>query len=132
MKDCEDAHCPLHRGLSARGRTFVGTVIDAKMQRTASVQWNRVYFRPKYERYEKRRTRVKAHNPDCINARKGDIVEISECRPVSKTKKFVIMKVVGKDLLYAEKESLMEMAKYKTKEEPREKAKVQEATHEAG
>ncbi len=50
-------------------------------------------IRDRYERYEKRRTRVAAHNPPCINAKEGDKVVIAECRPLSRTKKFVIIEV---------------------------------------
>jgi small subunit ribosomal protein S17 len=34
-----------------------------------------------------------AHNPPCINAKEGDVVKIAECRPLSKTKKFVVIEV---------------------------------------
>jgi hypothetical protein len=34
---------------------------------------------------------VTAHNPDCIKAKEGDVVVIGECRPLSKTKNFIIL-----------------------------------------
>lgn len=77
---------------STRGRTFTGTVISDKMSRTVTVEWTRRHYIPKYERYEKRRTRVKAHNPDDIDAQVGDIVTIKETRPLSKTKHFTVIK----------------------------------------
>jgi len=42
----------------------------------------------------KKRSRVAAHNPVCINAKIGDKVRIAECRPISKTKAFVIIEVM--------------------------------------
>lgn len=45
----------------------------------------------KYERYEKRTSKIHAHNPPCINAQAGDTVKIMECRPLSKTKSFVVV-----------------------------------------
>ena len=63
------------------------------MRRTVTFELERKVLLRKYNRYEKRRTRIKAHNPDCIGAMPGDAVRIMECRPLSKTKKFV---VVGK------------------------------------
>ena len=48
----------------------------------------------KYERFEKRSTRIAAHIPDCINGKTGDSVKIMECRPLSKTKKFVVVEVL--------------------------------------
>lgn len=80
--------------ISMRGRTFKGTVTSDKMASTVSVEWERSKYVPKYERYEKRRSRVKAHNPDSIGAKKGDYVEIKETRPISKTKSFIITKII--------------------------------------
>ena len=91
---CEDENCPFHGTLSVRGRAFVGKVIAARARMTATIEWGRIKYIPKYERYEKRRTRIKAHNPECIDAKEGDKVKIMECRPLSKTKKFVIVEVL--------------------------------------
>ncbi|MEK6869004.1 MAG: 30S ribosomal protein S17, partial [Nanoarchaeota archaeon] len=44
--------------LSLRGRTFVGTVISTRMQKTVTVEWERKHFLKKYERYEKRKSKV--------------------------------------------------------------------------
>jgi len=74
-----------------RGRIFVGKVVTSKAQKTVRVEWPRRYYLPKYERFEKRRTRVQAHNPKCLSVKLGDTVRISECRPISKTKKFVVI-----------------------------------------
>jgi small subunit ribosomal protein S17 len=90
-KKCEDIRCPFHGSLSTYGRTFTGTVASDKMSRTVSVVWERRVHIPKYERYEKRRSKVKAHNPDCMNAKEGDKVTIIQCRPISKTKQFVVI-----------------------------------------
>lgn len=112
---CKDIHCPVHGSLSLRGRSFVGTVVHARMQRTATVEWETNRLVPKYERYAKIRTKIKVHNPDCINAKKGDIVHIRECKPLSKTKHFVIVKKVGEDILFTEKEALLEESRVKAK-----------------
>lgn len=74
--------------LATRGRTFVGTVISNRMSKTVTVEWERRKFVPKYQRYEKRRTRVKAHDPFGLQV--GDVVEIVETRPISKTKNFLV------------------------------------------
>ena len=88
---CEDKNCPFHGNLSVRGRVFTGDVISDKSHGTVIVQWRYYHYIPKYERYERRNTRVAAHNPACIAAKKGDKVKIAECRPLSKTKKFVVI-----------------------------------------
>lgn len=82
-------------GMSIRGRTFTGKVVSAKMHNTVVVQWERRVLIPKYERYEKRKSKVNAHNPETINAKEGDMVEIQETRPLSKTKHFVVTKIVS-------------------------------------
>ena len=82
--------------IKTRGRTFTGVVLKARMQSTATVEWARRKYSTKYERYERGRTRVKAHNPPEINAQEGDIVKIVECRPISKTKHFVVVEKLEK------------------------------------
>lgn len=94
-KSCNDKNCPFHGNLRIRGRIFVGEVVSDKMSKTVSVQWGRKFYLPKFERYEKRRSKVKAHNPECINAKKGDIVKIAECKPISKTKHFVVVEIIN-------------------------------------
>ncbi|MEM2130985.1 MAG: 30S ribosomal protein S17 [Candidatus Woesearchaeota archaeon] len=80
--------------LKTRGRSFIGKVISAKAQRTVTVEWIRRVYIPKYERYQQKKSKVKAHNPDEISAKEGDNVLIKECRPISKTKKFVVVEVL--------------------------------------
>lgn len=92
---CKDRKCALHGTARTRGRVFEGLVISDKMQNTVRVEWPRQIFIQKYERYEKRRSRVKAHNPPCINAKTGDRVKIAECRPLSKTVKFIVIEKIG-------------------------------------
>ncbi len=100
-------------GLKLRGRTFVGAVISSKMQKTVAVEWERRHYLKKYERYEKRRSRVKAHNPASINAKEGDIVRIMECRPLSKTKNFVVVEILGKERGFKERIEAEEESKVK-------------------
>lgn len=91
MVECTDPKCPFHGRIKTHGRTFTGTIIKCDVHRTATVQWQRRYYLPKYERFEIRRTRLHVHNPMCINAKVGDNVKIAETRPLSKTKHFVII-----------------------------------------
>ena len=77
------------------GRTFEGTVTSDKMMDTVTVEWDRRRYVPKYQRYEKRSSKVKAHNPKEINAKTGDRVRIRETRPISKTKNFVVVEILG-------------------------------------
>ncbi|MGV8150997.1 MAG: 30S ribosomal protein S17 [Candidatus Woesearchaeota archaeon] len=91
-----DLKDPYHGAVKLRGRIFTGTVVSDKMQKTATIEWPRRKYDKKYERFEVRRTRVKAHNPESIDAKTGDVVRIAETRPLSKTKNFVIIEIVTK------------------------------------
>jgi small subunit ribosomal protein S17 len=93
-KTCDDKNCPFHGSLSVRGKTFVGTVLKAVMDKTVVVGWDRRTYNKKYERYEKSRTKIKAHNSPCIEVKAGDIVKIMETRPLSKTVNFVVIDVM--------------------------------------
>ena len=115
--DCKDGHCPHHGSLKTHGRVFVGTMIESRMQKTATIEWRRTRAVPKYERTATERSRLKVHNPACINAKKGAIVRIKECRPISKTKTFVITEILGHNIQYLAREELLEQAKMPEKEE---------------
>ena len=91
---CGDFRCPWHGSLSVRGMAFRAVVRSTKSHATAIVEWDYHHYLPKYERYERRKSRVVAHNPPCIRAREGDSVMIAECRPLSKTKRFVVVGLV--------------------------------------
>lgn len=88
---CTDDNCPFHGTLPVRGRTFEGDVVSDDMEDTVTVKWEYAEEDQKYERYERRNTKVAAHNPPCIDAAEGDKVVIAECRPLSKTKSFVVV-----------------------------------------
>ncbi len=93
-----DAHCPFFGKTTVHGRILKGTVVSAKMYRTVKVEINRKHYVQKYERYEKRRTRLLVHNPPSVNAKVGDLVRIMETRPISKTKHFVVVERIQKKI----------------------------------
>ncbi|MEK6907514.1 MAG: 30S ribosomal protein S17 [Nanoarchaeota archaeon] len=95
-QECQDYHCPFHGTLKVRGRVFNATVTKTDINKSATIEFLNYYYIQKYERYEKRTTRLKVHNPPCINAKIGDYVKIIESRPISKTKSFVIIEVLKK------------------------------------
>jgi small subunit ribosomal protein S17 len=122
-KKCDDKHCPFHGEIKVRGRVFVGTVIASKLSKSATVEWTRKRLLPKYERFEKIRTKIHVHNPPCIDAKKGERVRIGECRPVSKTKNFVIIEKVGEDIEFQQKEEGLAESKVKEKSAKEEENK---------
>ncbi len=92
---CKDKRCPWHGNLSVRGRLFSGKVVSDRAQNTAVIEISYNQYSKKYERYERRTTRIVAHNPECIDAKIGDKVRICECRKLSTTKAFVVIEKMG-------------------------------------
>ncbi len=93
-EECFDEKCPYHGKTSVRGKIFEGTVTSDAMSRTVKVEWETLVKDKKFSRYYKVKSKVSAHNPDCIKAKKGDKVLIGETRPLSKTKHFVVLRVI--------------------------------------
>jgi small subunit ribosomal protein S17 len=92
-RECDDAHCPFHSTLSVRGQIIQGKVANAAMQRTLTISREYTVYIPKYERYETRTTKITAHLPGCLEEelKPGQEVTIMECRPISKTKNYVVI-----------------------------------------
>ena len=92
--ECED-RCPLHGTLSVRGRRFQGTITKMVGGRT-TIEWERIIYYPKFERYSRLKSKLHAHVPKCMlnEIKIGDYVEIGECRPLSKIIHFVLTKKV--------------------------------------
>ena len=123
-KKCEDPDCPWHGSVSLRGRVFTGTVRSAKSHGTAIVEWGFNKFVKKYERYERRSSRVTAHNPPCIHARENELVMIAECRPLTATKRFVVVSRLGRGDIEIRGEDKKLIADQKKSKEAGKKASV--------
>lgn len=95
-KTCEDVTCPWHGSLKVRGKVLEGKVVSTRAQKTVIIEYGYLHFIPKYERYERRHSRIIAYKPGCIDVKVGDIAKIAECRPLSKTKHFVVVEKVEK------------------------------------
>ncbi|UCG34536.1 MAG: 30S ribosomal protein S17 [Phycisphaerales bacterium] len=74
-------------------RTLTGVVETDKRDKSIKVVVNYVTKHKVYGKYVRRRTVVHAHDPQ-NEASVGDTVEVMECRPVSKTKSWRLVKVV--------------------------------------
>jgi small subunit ribosomal protein S17 len=94
---CDDANCPFHGSLSVRGQTLEGTVDSTEMTKTVIVEREYDVRVQKYDRYMKRRSRVPAHHPPCLDLSVGDRVRIAETRPLSKTKSHVVVERLATD-----------------------------------
>lgn len=98
---CDDPLCPWHgkeRALRVHGRIFKGKVISYKRIRTVTVLIEYIRRDPKYKRFYRCHTKLHAHVPGCLEreVEEGDTVIIAETRPISKTKRFVVVAIVEK------------------------------------
>ncbi|CAL5432968.1 unnamed protein product [Camellia sinensis] len=83
-----DKKCPFTGDVSIRGRILAGTCHSAIVRR------NYLHFVKKYQRYEKRHSNIPAHISPCFRVKEGDHVTIGQCRPLSKTVRFNVLKVI--------------------------------------
>jgi small subunit ribosomal protein S17 len=76
-------------------RTLTGRVISDKMNKSATVLIEHRVRHPLYGKYMRRSTKLHVHdeNNECGI---GDTVSIAECRPISKTKSWKLVKVLEK------------------------------------
>jgi small subunit ribosomal protein S17 len=74
-------------------RTRTGRVTSNKADKTVTVMLERQVKHPLYGKYMKRTTKVHAHDED-NSCTEGDLVRISECRPLSKTKSWRVVEIV--------------------------------------
>jgi len=94
---CSDENCPFHGTLGVRGQLLDGEVASTDMEKTVVVEREYDVTVPKYDRLMKRRSRVPAHAPPCMDLDVGDTVTIAETRPLSKTKSHVVVEIHGGD-----------------------------------
>ena len=89
-----DKKCPFTGNVSIRGRILTGEVKTHKMNRTLIMRMNYLHYIKKYQRYEKRHTNLPAHISPCFRVKEGDTVVVGQCRPLSKTVRFNVLKVI--------------------------------------
>ncbi|MBN1681957.1 30S ribosomal protein S17 [Candidatus Bathyarchaeota archaeon] len=94
---CSDQNCPFHGSLAVRGRLLDGMVVSDRMSKSVVIRINYTKFDRKYERYARASSRITAHNPPCIDAKRGERVRIAECRPLSKTKSFCVVEKITEE-----------------------------------
>ena len=76
-------------------RVIQGIVSSGRMAKTITVEIERVFKHPKYKKYIRRHSKIHAHDEN-NEAAIGDTVEVMECRPLSKTKRWRLLRVVGR------------------------------------
>merc|ERR1719359_1162946 len=88
-----DKKCPFTSKVSIRGRIFKAMCMSAKMTRTIVVRKHYLHYIKKYNRFEKRHRNVPVHCTPAFDVKEGDIITAGQCRPLSKTVRFNVLKV---------------------------------------
>lgn len=76
-------------------KTLTGVVVSNSGNKSVRVALDYKVRHPKYGKYIKRRTKIGVHDEHNLSG-VGDVIEIAECRPRSKTKSWRLVKVVKK------------------------------------
>lgn len=89
---CKDKDCNIHGNLKIRGKVFEGKVIR-KFHKRVTIEFERMIYVRKYERYAKSKTKIHARLPICMQDKinVGDLIKIQECRPLSKIIHFIVI-----------------------------------------
>jgi small subunit ribosomal protein S17 len=77
-------------------RTLTGKVISSKMDKSATVLIERKVKHPVYGKYIRRSTKLHIHDAE-NSCKDGDMVSIEQCRPISKTKSWTLVAVIGRN-----------------------------------
>ncbi len=99
VKECNDKDCPFHGTTRIRGKITSGVVVSKKSRNTVIIRRNYVQFIKKYQRYERRNTRLACHLPDCLRneINLGDLIRVGESRKLSKTKAFIVLEKISSE-----------------------------------
>ena len=79
----------------ANTRTVQGRVVSDKMDKSITVLIERRVKHPMYGKFMIRSTKLKAHD-ETNQCKAGDLVTISECRPLSKSKNWTLVDIIEK------------------------------------
>jgi small subunit ribosomal protein S17 len=74
-------------------RRTIGRVVSDKMDKSVTVSVERKVKHPVYGKYIRRTTKIMAHD-ESNQCKEGDIVAISECRPISRNKAWRVVEIV--------------------------------------
>jgi small subunit ribosomal protein S17 len=91
MVDAPSAEVEAHKG--GLTRTLVGRVVSNKMNKTVTVLIERRVQHPLYGKYMVRSKKYHAHD-ETNQFNEGDMVEIAETRPISRTKAWTVTRLV--------------------------------------
>ena len=102
-----DKKCPFTGNVSIRGKIIKGMVISTKMNRTIIIRRDYFHYVKKYNRFEKRHRNIPVHISPCFSVREGDVVTVGQCRPLSKTVRFNVLKVTPNEIIGSARKQFM-------------------------
>jgi len=81
--------------IGTRGRVFEGVVIR-KFPKRVTIEFERMIYVRKYERYARSKTKIHARLPESMEneINVGDLIKVQECRPLSKIIHFIVIKKI--------------------------------------
>lgn len=81
--------------VGTRGKIFEG-IVTKKFPKRIVIEFERMIYVKKYERYTKLKTKIHARLPESIEKEinLGDLIRVQECRPLSKIVHFVVIKKI--------------------------------------
>ena len=91
--DYVDNKCPFTGLPTIRGKIYKGLVLSNKMHRTITIRRDYLHYITKFKRFEKRHTSFQAHCSPAFRVEPGDVVTVGQCRPLSKTVRFNVLRV---------------------------------------
>jgi small subunit ribosomal protein S17 len=79
--------------INSRGKIFEG-IVTSKFSKRVAIEFERMVYVRKYERYAKSKTKIHARLPTNMEdeIQLGDLIRVQECRPLSKIIHFIVIK----------------------------------------
>merc|ERR1712054_21102 len=89
-----DKKCPWTGSVNIRGKMISGVIQKAKMKNTVIIRKDYLHYIKKYQRFEKRHKNTPVHVSPAFRIKVGDEILAGQCRPLSKTVRFNVLKVL--------------------------------------
>ena len=105
---------------------MIGRVVSTKLKNTVTVLVERIARHPLYKKTYVQSKKYSVH--DLIGVKMGDIVDIQNCKPISRNKHWIVKKVLGRSLAEIAEEKLKKEAEVTISEVMPEKKEIEESS----
>jgi len=89
-----DKKCPWTGNVTIRGKMITGVIKTTKMKNTCIIRKDYLHYITKYQRFEKRHKNTPVHVSPAFRISPGDEILAGQCRPISKTVRFNMLKTI--------------------------------------